>query len=109
MRSGSRRRASRKAPCAPGPWVVIRAPSSLPGSLAGGAGPVVHYVEVEVCHANESEAGRTVPRYRAYRPGRRAYEAIQPYGRLSHGRGFFARILLTEGSSPVGELRRGFT
>src|SRR6266516_2620211 len=62
----------------------------------------------EVDHARESAAGRKVPGYRACQRKRRTDEAIRPDARLSHGGGLFARILLTEGCTPVGELRGAF-
>src|SRR6516164_7521131 len=63
---------------------------------------------MEAFHARESETWRTIPGYRASQPGRSSDEAVQPDGRLSHHRGLFTRVLLTEGYSPVGELRRAF-
>src|SRR5262245_66275795 len=63
---------------------------------------------MEVCCARESAAGRKVPGYRASQPGRGTDETVQPDGWLSHGGGLFARTLLTEGCSPVGELRGAF-
>src|SRR6266849_2358795 len=62
----------------------------------------------EVYHARESAAGRKVPGCRACQRKRRTDEVIQPDARLSHGGGIFARILLTEGCTPVGELRGAF-
>src|SRR5262249_60142176 len=59
----------------------------------------------EVCHEGESAAGRKVPGYRASQPGRGPDETVQPDARLSHGAGLFARLLLTERCSPVGQLR----
>src|SRR5262249_30812826 len=61
--------------------------------------------ETEVCHARESATGRKVPGLSASQPGRPIDEAFQPDARLSHGGGLLTRILLTEGCSPVGELR----
>src|SRR5262249_38359538 len=63
---------------------------------------------MEAFHARESKAWRTIPGFRASKPRRRSDEAVRPDGRLSHHRGLFTRVLLTEGYSPVGELRRAF-
>src|SRR5262249_55476363 len=63
---------------------------------------------MEASHARESEAWRTIPGYRASQPRRASDAAVRPDGRLSHHRGLFTRILLTEGYSPVGELRGPF-
>src|SRR5262245_29172444 len=63
---------------------------------------------MEAFHAREPEAWRTIPGCRASQPGRSSDKAVQPDGWLSHHRGLFTRVLLTEGYSPVGELRGGF-
>src|SRR5262245_46751539 len=60
---------------------------------------------MEVNDARESEAGRNVPGHRASQGRRKTDEAVEPDGWLSYGGGIFARVLLTEGCSPVGELR----
>src|ERR1044072_1581607 len=65
-------------------------------------------VKMEVGNARESKAGRNVPGYRASRRERKTDETVQPDAWLSHGGGLFTRVLLTEGCSPVGELRGVF-
>src|SRR5262245_49702646 len=63
---------------------------------------------MEAFHARKSEAWRTLPGNPPSQPGKRCDEAVRPEGRLAHHRGLFTRVLLTEGYSPVGELRRAF-
>src|SRR5687767_11475189 len=83
---------------------------TLAASMAPSGSARSHESEpkMEVDDARESEAGRKVSGYRASQRGRKTDEAVQPNAWLSHGCGLFARILLTEGCSPVGELRGAF-